>query len=129
MLSIDLLHNMDQVFMFILIATALALAVKRWNSNNRSQQIPGPKGHWLTGIRIGLPFRSQDAMRQWALDYGELFQIRVGWYHWVVVNSPEAMKEIFDKQVSFQYALQHCFSYAQEPVRFNLLQSACANCT
>ncbi|USW46727.1 Putative cytochrome P450 [Septoria linicola] len=39
-------------------------------------------------------------MRQWALEYGELFQIRVGWYNWVVVNSPQAMKEIFDKQSS-----------------------------
>jgi cytochrome P450 len=36
--------------------------------------------------------------RAWAQQYGELFRIRVGYYNWVVVNSPQAMREIFDKQ-------------------------------
>lgn len=34
------------------------------------------------------------------MKYGEVFKLRVGWFNWVVINSPEAMKEILDKQVS-----------------------------
>lgn len=88
------------VFVVFLIATGLALAVLRRNSNKGPQLIPSPAGDWLSWTRTSLPFRAQDVMRRWALECGELFQIRIGWYNWVVVNSPQAMKEIFDKQVS-----------------------------
>lgn len=90
--------NVHPVLVIVLVIVGLGLGTIRRHRNNRSQSIPGPKG--LTGLGISLPFRSQDVMRRWALEYGELFQIRVGWYNWVVINSPEAMKEIFDKQVS-----------------------------
>ncbi|KAH7319574.1 putative O-methylsterigmatocystin oxidoreductase [Stachybotrys elegans] len=37
-------------------------------------------------------------MKEWALEHGELFRLRIGWYDWVVINSPEAFKELMDKQ-------------------------------
>lgn len=37
-------------------------------------------------------------LQHWAAEYGELFQVRLGWENWVYVNSPEAVREIFDKQ-------------------------------
>ncbi|KPM40123.1 hypothetical protein AK830_g6429 [Neonectria ditissima] len=37
-------------------------------------------------------------LQSWAAEYGELFQVRLGWENWVYVNSPEAVREIFDKQ-------------------------------
>ncbi|KAI8950858.1 putative O-methylsterigmatocystin oxidoreductase [Xylaria longipes] len=58
----------------------------------------GPRGYPLIGIGIHLPEKAPAVFRQWAAEYGEVFKIRVGWYNWVVVNSPEAMREIFDKQ-------------------------------
>ncbi|CAK1356444.1 unnamed protein product [Cercospora beticola] len=81
-----------------LLAAALFLAWVRWKSHSRLQSIPGPAGAWPFNIRFGLPPRAHQVMRRWALDHGELFQIRIGWYNWVVINSPEAMKEIFDRQ-------------------------------
>ncbi|KAK7702817.1 hypothetical protein SLS64_009427 [Diaporthe eres] len=47
----------------------------------------------FAAIAIGSAF-----MHKWGLEYGEVFKLRVGWYNWVVINSPEAMKEIMDKQ-------------------------------
>jgi len=62
--------------------------------------IPSPDGHlWLWG-RAALPPDAPDILRGWAKEYGEVFKLRIGWYNWVVINSPEAFKEIFDKQVS-----------------------------
>ncbi|KAL6405169.1 cytochrome p450 [Ilyonectria robusta] len=37
-------------------------------------------------------------IQRWADEYGELFKIQLGWENWVFVNSPEAVREIFDKQ-------------------------------
>lgn len=86
----------------ITVCVAAILALVWWQGifDSRLRSLPGPKGNWLTGIGISLPYRSQNVLRKWALEYGELFQIRVGWYNWVVINSPEAMKAIYDKQVS-----------------------------
>jgi hypothetical protein len=65
-----------------------------WKRDRRLDSIDGPKGMFLS-----LPPRTTHVFRSWAQDYGELFKIRVGWYNWVVINSPQAMREIFDKQV------------------------------
>ncbi|KAF9871484.1 hypothetical protein CkaCkLH20_11131 [Colletotrichum karsti] len=40
----------------------------------------------------------QRQLQRWAAEHGELFQIKLGWENWVFVNSPEAVREIFDKQ-------------------------------
>ncbi len=32
------------------------------------------------------------------MEYGDIFKIRVGWYNWVVINTPEAIREILEKQ-------------------------------
>ena len=73
----------------VLFATVLVWAVMRHNKSSiLSPWIPSPDGNWLMGFRTGLPFRAHECMRHWAIEYGELFQIRVGWHIWVVVNSP-----------------------------------------
>jgi hypothetical protein len=67
-----------------------------WKRDRRLSTIDGPRGMFLS-----LPPRATHVFRAWAQQYGELFKIRMGGYNWVVVNSPQAMKEIFDKQVIF----------------------------
>lgn len=57
----------------------------------------------------------QQEWRKWARQHGELFQIRLGWENWVFVNSPEAVKEIFNKQS------QHTSSRAPSPVLSDLI--------
>ena len=86
---------------FLLLSAVLVVAVilRRRTLSDPLRSLPGPRGNCFIGIGISLPPRAHNVMRDWAAQYGELFRIRVGWYDWVVVNSPEAMKDIFDKQV------------------------------
>jgi Cytochrome P450 len=78
---------------------AVVLLLLWLQQDRRLNSMSGPKGFPLIGIGLGLPPRAQHVFREWALEYGEIFKLRIGWYNWVVINSPEAMKEIFDKQV------------------------------
>jgi hypothetical protein len=79
---------------------ALHVFVSRWLRSRTLSTIPGPDRGVLLWGRPGLPPNAPDVMRGWAREYGELFKLRIGWYDWVVINSPEAFKEIFDKQAS-----------------------------
>jgi len=78
------------------------LAVLLWiiRRDRRLDNVPGPKGSLITGIGRDLPPNAIQKFREWADEYGEVYKIRLGWYTWVVLNSPEAVKEILDKQVS-----------------------------
>ena len=60
--------------------------------------VPGPRGLPLVGNTLQLKAQPQKQFQAWALQYGELFKIQMGWENWVFVNSPAAVKEIFDKQ-------------------------------
>ena len=63
---------------------------------------------WI-GIGFSLPANAPEVFRDWTRQYGEVFKIRVGWYDWVIVNSPEAVKELFDKQVCSTQCLKPWF--------------------
>lgn len=78
------------------VLLAFVLWIRR---DRRLDKIDGPKGNPFVGIGLSLPPYATQRLREWAKQYGEVYKIRVGWYHWVVLNSPEAMKEVFDKQV------------------------------
>ncbi|KAI0410772.1 cytochrome P450 [Xylaria grammica] len=41
---------------------------------------------------------SAEVLGQLPIEYGEVYKVKIGWYNWVAINSPEAMREIFDKQ-------------------------------
>lgn len=73
----------------------------RWVRRDRTlDSIPGPKSYPFIGtFPVGPPLHTADVFRGFAREYGELFKFQMGWYNWVAVNSPEAMKELFDKQV------------------------------
>ena len=109
---------MDSSFRFHVVTAFVAvlfvfLVWKWWTSPQCN--VPGPKGYPVIGIGLDLPPRATEVFRKWALEYGELFKIRVGWYDWVVINSPEAFKQILDKQVCIhvptplQEAKESCF--------------------
>lgn len=69
--------------------------------NRPLNKIDGPKGNIFIGIGLSLPSHATQRLRDWAQQYGEVYKIRIGWYHWVVLSSPEAIKEVFDKQVNY----------------------------
>ena len=77
------------------------VSVSAWlRRDRRLDKLPGPRGYPLIGIGISLPPKAPARLREWASMYGEVFTMRVGWYNWVVINSPQAFREILDKQVN-----------------------------
>ena len=88
------------------VAFTLAFSVLVWlRRDRRLDGMPGPGGYPLIGIGISLPPQAPNRFREWASTYGEIFKLRVGWYNWVVINSPQAFRDILDKQV-FTHFLQ-----------------------
>lgn len=61
--------------------------------------IPGPSGWPIIGIGLDLPARPRKLLNSWANQFGDTFKVRVGWYNWVFFNHPDAVKEVFDRQV------------------------------
>ncbi len=60
--------------------------------------VPGPKGLPVLGNLHQLQPYPQRRLQQWAREYGEMFQIRMGWENWIFLNDPAAVKELLDKQ-------------------------------
>jgi cytochrome P450 len=90
-------YQVDRLHIFVAISAILLLSA--WfRRDRRLDSIPGPKTYPLIGVGYKLPPKAPALFRQWAQDYGEVFKIRVGWYNWVVINTPEAIREILEKQ-------------------------------
>jgi hypothetical protein len=70
-------------------------------TDRRLYKIPGPRLNYFMGLGISLPPDTLTKFRQWAGQYGDIYRVQVGWHHWVVLNSPEAVKMVFDKQVRY----------------------------
>ncbi|KAI0402408.1 putative O-methylsterigmatocystin oxidoreductase [Xylaria palmicola] len=83
-----------------LLLTAIIAALAWRRRDRRYEAIPGPPGYPLIGVGFQLPRRAPVLFRQWAAEYGDIFKIRVGWYDWVVINTPEAVREILEKQAA-----------------------------
>ncbi|RYP57544.1 hypothetical protein DL770_010647 [Monosporascus sp. CRB-9-2] len=84
--------------LFLALLLVIGLSISWWRRDNRLAKMPGPKGYPLIGIGVSLPAKAHVRFREWASMYGDVFKLRVGWYNWVVINSPEAMHEILNKQ-------------------------------
>lgn len=84
-----------------IIGIALGMAsasLLYFHRDRRLDTIPGPKEYsaWVLGPK--LPSNASDTFRNWALEYGDIFKLRVGLRNWVVINTPEAVREILEKQ-------------------------------
>ncbi|KAI4866579.1 putative O-methylsterigmatocystin oxidoreductase [Hypoxylon rubiginosum] len=95
------LLSADQHYRVLALPVLIGLAalITAWlRHDRRIDTIPGPKGYPFIGIGYKLPPKTSTIFREWASEHGELFKVRVGWYNWVVINSPEAVGEILEKQ-------------------------------
>lgn len=117
-----------------LIVIPLALYFSR--RDTRLDRVPGPRGNPITGIGLFLPSDADRKFRTWAKTYGEVYKIRVGWWNWVVLNSPETVKEVFDRQVFSPPAPQmktafedmwHARLISDTAVHFNLFETTSAH--
>jgi hypothetical protein len=70
--------------------------------------VPGPKGLPLVGNTLSLGAQPQKLFQKWAVEYGELFKIQMGWETWVFVNSPEAVKDISTSSQQSHRVGQEC---------------------
>ncbi|GLA60060.1 hypothetical protein AtubIFM55763_005466 [Aspergillus tubingensis] len=96
----------------ILAVTAVFLVLRV----GRARKLPqGLREVPVAGNVTAMEAYPQQQLRKWAVEYGELFQVRFGRQDWIYANSPSAVKEIFDKQS------QHTSSRAPSPVVSDLL--------
>jgi hypothetical protein len=79
------------------VVVTLVIATLWIRRDRRLSNIAGPEGKIFVGLGLGLP--QPASLREWAQRYGEIYKIKIGWYYWVVLSSPEAIKAVFDKQV------------------------------
>lgn len=105
-------HQGVCLILLFTVTTAIFGWVRR---DRRLESIPGPKGYPLIGIGFQLPSKPATVFREWALNYGDIFKIRVGWYNWVVINTPEAVREILEKQAV------HTSSKAPSPMSHDIV--------
>ncbi|RYC61646.1 hypothetical protein CHU98_g4556 [Xylaria longipes] len=89
-----------QKAIYLVIPLAIILSFISWLCRDkRLSTIPGPSRDYpFIGVGFQLPLNAANLFHSWALSYGDIFRIRVGWYDWVVINTPEAVKEILEKQ-------------------------------
>lgn len=84
------------------VALLLLIVLTRHYLQSRSPKglryVPGPRGLPIIGNTLQLEPAPQRQLQGWAREYGELFKIQIGWYNWVFVNSPAAVRAILDKQ-------------------------------
>ena len=92
--------RLPRLGLWLLFLTA-AFSIIAWlRREHRLDKVEGPRGWPFIGIGITLPRGAPVIFREWGAKYGDLFKKRVGWYNWVVINSPDAFREILEKQVS-----------------------------
>lgn len=90
--------SFSSAFGFFVLAYIIFKFTRKSKIPNSLRDVPGPRGLPLVGNTLSLGSRPQKMFRKWALEYGELYKIQMGWDNWIFVNSPAAVKEIFDRQ-------------------------------
>jgi len=101
----------------ILVSVAICLVCHLLSSNfGRTKAPKGLRDVPVAGSQAALmgtyPHRQ---LQKWSREHGELFKVHLGGQNWIFVNSPAAVKEIFDRQS------QHSSSRAPSPVVSDLL--------
>ncbi|RYO83500.1 hypothetical protein DL766_004974 [Monosporascus sp. MC13-8B] len=127
-LQLSPIHGALKILLVTLGLPLLAVAVWATLRDRRLDKIPGPRDSLITGIGLDLPPNALQKFREWAEQYGEIYKIRLGWYTWVVLSSPEAVKEILDKQVGTDFGAANvgtgCWGHANgdDAIRLKMAQ-------
>lgn len=91
--------HITAVNILVVVTAVTCWLYARWRRSNLSKgslPVPGPKGFPVIGST--LPEQPHRQLIQWAQQYGEIYRVRLGWNNWYMLNSPEAVKEIMDRQ-------------------------------
>jgi len=97
----DQIKDIFSAHKFLFVAVLIGgLAIVAWlRRDRRLETVPGPKtGYPLIGLGLFLPLNAPELFHQWALQYGDIFKVRVFWYDFVFINTPDAVRQILEKQ-------------------------------
>ena len=91
------------VFTTVVAITAVLSIIAYWFTSRRKTPkgtvpVPGPPGLPLIGNTFQIGEHPNQTYMRWAKQYGELYKIQLGWFDWYMLNTPEAVKEVMDKQ-------------------------------
>lgn len=89
-----------ELLTMVAVVGVIALAYQRL-SGTRSKgykPVPGPKGLPLLGNILQLSPQPQKEFMKWAKEFGEIYKVRMGLTDWYMLCSPQAVKEIMDRQ-------------------------------
>jgi hypothetical protein len=80
----------------ILLSVAIVAVVTYLNSRTKIPKglkaVPGPKPLPVIGSALELSDYPEKKYMEWAREYGELFQVQLGWNNWIFVCSDQAVK-------------------------------------
>ena len=98
MVPIIAILEADRVLSLAVLIACLAIVL--WlRRDRRLDTVPGPKATYpLIGIGLTLPVHTPTLFHEWALKYGDIFKVRVFWYNFVFINTPDAVREILERQ-------------------------------
>ncbi|KAF1842792.1 cytochrome P450 76C3 [Cucurbitaria berberidis CBS 394.84] len=90
------------MYTLVLLSVFLTIFIVYRRYQNRpppgTKHAPGPSGLPILGNAHQLSRQAHQQITAWAREYGEVYKIRLGWNDWYMICSPEACKEILDKQ-------------------------------
>ena len=94
---------MITISLLLVLACILTIALVFYSLSSSSipkgyQPVPGPKGLPIIGNVHQLSPQPQKQIIQWAREYGEIYRIRLGFSDWYMLCSPQAVKDIMDRQ-------------------------------
>ncbi|KAJ5103775.1 hypothetical protein N7532_004304, partial [Penicillium argentinense] len=101
--SMNTLRGSIIAFLIILVISILSFPYSSTiytfkNVLNLKRTVPSPPGLPLIGNTFQLSSQPHRQFLKWARQYGEIYRVRLGLMDWYMLNSPEAVKEILDKQ-------------------------------
>lgn len=102
----DCLRYPPHMFLSFLPLVLILLTIFYFVSQKRAQRpppglksAPGPSGALpIIGNAHQLTAQPHRQIQKWAREYGEVYKARIGWYDWYMLCSPQAVKEIMDRQ-------------------------------
>lgn len=96
------MFQMASDFIVVVLVLFIIIRITKWHLARRPpkgfRSVPGPRGLPIIGNVHQIKPQPQRQMETWSKEYGELFQIQLGWNKWVFLCSPESVKEILDRQ-------------------------------